>query len=385
MKLYIDITNMISLEYLTGIQRVVQEVVSRLINNNRFEIELLNFDNQEDMFYIFNQNQFLEQYTSGEFKINSNKDKQYLKLEEMDKNSIFFDIDAVWNLKISRSFLYRKLKQLDIKIVTFVHDIIPITNPEYCHLDTVCKFMNYIGATICYADEILVSTEATREEIKKLMYKTNSKLLEIGVTWLGADFKKYNKDEKLNYDIIREIEGKKYVLIVGTIEPRKNHKIVLEAFDKQLYEQGLTLVFVGRYGWNIDELKKEIENHEQKDRKFYHFDNANDITVDYLYRNAFLSIYPSFNEGFGLPIIEALERGCPVISSDCKVLKEVGKNYCQYFIQNNVDDLIQNIKKYHIDSELYNEWKNKISEFNPLSWDSVIKNIEAELDSIRNR
>ena len=72
---------------------------------------------------------------------------------------IFFDIDAVWNNESKRSYLYPVLKSKNFDIVTLVYDVIPIKYPQYCHKDTVIRFIDYLSAVLKYSDLIITNTE----------------------------------------------------------------------------------------------------------------------------------------------------------------------------------------------------------------------------------
>ena len=75
--------------------------------------------------------------------------------------------------------------------------------------------------------------------------------------------KKSNDVKEIRNEIIQIKEKGNYVLMVGTIEPRKNHKYVIKAFEKQLFEDGVNLIFAGRIGWNVQEFVSYVKDHEQ--------------------------------------------------------------------------------------------------------------------------
>ena len=112
-----------------------------------------------------------------------------------------------------------------------------------------------------YADLIITSTETTLEAINKLTLDLGLKEKKGAVVTFGSDFKKDEREEgAVSPYVINKIKRKKYALIVGTIEPRKNHAVALRAFEKKLFSRDISLVFAGRFGWNIEEFKKENIN-----------------------------------------------------------------------------------------------------------------------------
>ncbi len=121
-------------------------------------------------------------------------------------------------------------------------------------------------------------------------------------------------------------------LMVGMISPRKNHSLAIDAFDR-LWSAGadVRLAIAGNYGWDCADLMDRIRRHPQFGRKLLWFKDVSDVELDYCYRHAAGLITASFAEGFNLPIVEALSKGCPVLASDLPVHREVGGGYAAYF------------------------------------------------------
>lgn len=386
MKIYIDVTNLMSVNFVTGIQRVVREVVLELFENPGLDLFLLNYENEKQCFEILDNERFRQYFKNGKGLKNEIKTHGRCLPENLEQGSIFFDIDSVWNARVRRSEILPVLKERAVKIAVFVHDIIPITHPQYCHANTTYFFMNYIGAYLQYADLIITSTESTLNEIRKLQKRLELKEIPGFVTSLGSDFAFDKKsEEKIDPDVIRIAKQKKYILAVGTIEPRKNHKILLDAFDQKLFEEDISLIFAGRIGWNVKEFEKRMEEHPQLNKKFFHISGANDATIDYLYCNAYALAFPTFNEGFGLPLIEAIQRGTPVFASDCDVLKEIGGSFCEYFNPNHPEQLIALVKKYLENDTLYQNLKSGLKNYKAASWKEVANKMGEALLTLKEQ
>ena len=316
MKIYIDVTNLLRVDFLTGIQRVVREVVLRMIRNRKLDIVLLNYHEGYKEFQIIDAQKFMDYFSNGIGSKDELVTDQRVNPVNMQPGTVFFDIDGVWSLSLKRSHLLPILKANGVKLVVYVYDIIPITHPQFCHEQTVYNFMTYIGAYLQCADLIIASAQSTLDEIDKLLEQLNLPKIPGKVSWLGSDFNIKNSDDtEINPEAVDAVAAGRYVLMVGTIEPRKNHALVLEAFEHALFERGINLIFAGRIGWNVQAFEKKIEEHPKRNRQLFHLSGMNDATIDYLYRNAFCVAFPTFNEGFGLPIIEAFQRGTPVLAS----------------------------------------------------------------------
>lgn len=129
-----------------------------------------------------------------------------------------------------------------------------------------------------------------------------------------------------------KIEGKagKYILMVGTLEPRKNYPRAIEAFAV-FRRQGFTdwrLMIAGGSGWGADDVKKEIDRLGLPDAVSV-LGQVPDATLSALYRDAGALFYPSLYEGFGFPILEAMASGCPVVTSNRSSMAEVGDGAVQ--------------------------------------------------------
>lgn len=376
---YMDVSNLLEQDFLTGIQRVVREVALRLCRHPRLEIRFLCLDAHTQQFFTISDDDFRRALTSRPHKPFR---RCPVSLSLLGPGSIFYDIDAVWGSQPHRAWLYPALKKQGLQIVTFVHDIIPITDPQYCYPNTVCQFMNYAGAVLKHADAIFVSTQATLQEIRNLQKQLKSPEIPLYITGLGADFSDPAHGTVAD-DVVQKLKDHPYVLLVSTLEPRKNHALLLDAFDQGLYDEGLCLVFAGRFGWGVDDLKQRLQSHPQFGRQLFHFSGLNDATINHLYRHAFLTAYPSFNEGFGLPIIESLERGTPAIVSDREVLKEVGKDFCLYCDPRSPTEWADQFRKLLHDPAQLNHLREQLSAFSAPTWDEATDRMAGYLLQLR--
>lgn len=378
MKIYIDISNLLTTTFITGIQRVVREVIVRMNNNDSYELKFLVYDEANEKFLNINRDGFLAQLNEG----NLDKKKcveSVFQIGDIEPNSIWFDIDGVWHSTKKRAYLYPDLTMKGIKIINMIYDVIPITGPSYCHENTVMSFIVYFGAVLKYSSLIIVNAQATKEHIKAIATELNIKMPECEVIPLGADFgtakKKTDKDEQsaIGTETRKAIDSGKYILMVGTLEPRKNHGYVLDALDKGL---AVNVVFAGRQGWNVDDLVERIKSHPQLGNKLFWINNASDKDIDELYKNAYYVVFPTKDEGFGLPVIESVMRGVPVIASNIPVVKEVGEDYVSYISISEPEQLVRYIRATLIDETRYLEDLNRIENYVGFTWEDCEKRIE---------
>jgi alpha-1,2-rhamnosyltransferase len=132
-------------------------------------------------------------------------------------------------------------------------------------------------------------------------------------------------------EVFQRCSGDVY-LVVGTIEPRKDIGRILAAFEK-LWAEGsvAALMLFGRPGWRSYDLIDKMHWHPELGRRLFWFEDGSDAELDFAYRHAAALIFASRCEGFGLPLVEAMQYGLPVLASDIPVFREIGGNYPDFF------------------------------------------------------
>ena len=377
MKIYIDVTVLMLATFVTGIQRVTREIIIRLIKDELNEVILLHYNAKENVYHKIDNHKFCEFFEDGKGAKNRMITRQKVELIEIAEGTIFFELDAVWMCRVKRSYLLPILKQQGARIIVHIYDIIPITHPQYCLERGVYNFMDYLGAHLQYADKIIVNAQATVDELKKLASRLDCKLPKCTVVPLGADYgcREIVADEYINHELVEIVKDRPYILMVGTIEPRKNHKLLLEAYDKGLKEQGYNIIMAGYMGWNMETFRECLENHSDYGKRIHHLEGLNDKAITYLYQHAKFLVFCSYTEGFGLPIVESIMRGTPVIAADVPVLREVGGEYCVWFEQDNAEMLCECVGRYDEDIRIYNTTKERMRRYQPFTWDKCYEMI----------
>ena len=369
----VDVTELMKVRYVSGIQRVVKEITIRWLENAK-EVVLLSYNFQRKSFSVVDNAKYLDYHLGKSSDVRILSDKE-MKIEDFGENHVFFDIDSVWMNPLKRSYLLPKLKERGTGIVAHIYDIIPITDARYCDELTTLNFLEYADAHIQYADLIISNAKATGDAIRELIEGTEIGSVNTAVVRLGCDIRKNGEKKNIRRLISDLVEGSKYILMVGTLEPRKNHAYVLDAFDKGLFDAGLSLVIAGRVGWNVDDLLQRITSHPLYRKQLFYIDDSTDSELLYLYENTLAVAFASHNEGFGLPIIEAFSNNALVLAADKPVLREIGQEYCDYFSLNNVDELINLVKKYNDDPEECGRKRAILQSYAGYTWDECAEDM----------
>jgi glycosyltransferase involved in cell wall biosynthesis len=155
---------------------------------------------------------------------------------------------------------------------------------------------------------------------------------------LGADILPLAEDDAVRPAVARMVAdtSNPLFLMVGTIEPRKGHALVLDAFEA-LWAAGneVRLCWAGKEGWEVDALMARVRNHPELGRRLHFVERFTDAEINLCYANAQALIAASVAEGYGLPIVEAAQHQVPVLASDIPVFREVAGEGARYF---GVDD-----------------------------------------------
>ena len=370
--IYIDVTNIPELKRYTGISRVVSEIAVKMIEDG-VKVRLIAYFPKNHAYRLIDNEHFLLAANGMLTDKRKCYTDEYIKIDELESGSVFFDCNSTWHTLPNRSYLLPRLKKRQIRIIPLIHDIIPIRFPQYMVGQTLMRFMEFLTAHMTYADDILVTTDAVRNDLEQLFGELKMPLKPIHKIGLGADFStdksKSDIDEAIDEKIEKIADGRKFLLTVGTVEPRKNQKILVEAYEKKLADMGISIIIVGRIGWEMESLLSRIKSHKNYNNGIYVLSDVNDATLNYLYKKAFMVVFPSYIEGYGLPTIEALINGVPIVCSDIPVMREVGGEFCDYFDPDNSDQLIAAVKKYNDSPELYQAKRRQLAEdYKPPRW-----------------
>lgn len=239
------------------------------------------------------------------------------------------------------------------------------------------------------AKKILTISESSKSDIIKEYKVSESKVVVVypGVKQVSSVRQAQDKSIKyqvLSMDKLREkfgIDGK-YILFVGTLQPRKNIVKLIEAFSK--LDKDLELVIVGRKGWQYEEILSAPDKYGVKDKVRF-LDSVTSEDLPSFYKNAEFFILPSLYEGFGLPVLEAMSYGCPVITSNISSLPEAGGDGALYVDPGDVNDIALKMKKLLEDDKLRNDLiKKGYDQVKKFSWEKSARETLKVLEEVGN-
>jgi glycosyltransferase involved in cell wall biosynthesis len=215
--------------------------------------------------------------------------------------------------------------------IAILYDLIPILYPQFVVPAYTELLASYFGELFWTADGLICISETTKKDAIAYCEKWRLTPPSLSVFSLGSDFggKVPSKGPSTHLEaILKKIGNRRFGLYVSTLEPRKNHRILLLALWGELASGALdgdecALVFVGKRGWNIFEFLFEVEHNPIVADNIILAEDLSDEDLHLLYKAAHFALFPSYYEGYGLGLAEALREGKYVIASDAPALIEV--------------------------------------------------------------
>ena len=257
------------------------------------------------------------------------------------------------------SYCVPRLKRRTKKVLVTIHDISTITHPE-CHTKLN---IDYTGAAIKdgieYGDAIVANSHYTKAD---LVNRLNIPEERVFVTRLAAHsiFKPVEDPVRLAATRAKHSLPEKYLLFVGSLEPRKNIKALLKAYAAlpPVLTEEYRLVIAGGKGWKNTDIKTTIDELKIEDKVHFPGYLSQDELRD-VYSAATVFVYPSLYEGFGIPILEAMGCGVPVITSNVSSMPEVAGTAAKLVTPTDIEELSSAMESVLLSEELRAEMREE--------------------------
>ncbi len=265
------------------------------------------------------------------------------------------------------------------KSVVSILDVSYLYFPELFKKKDLIQLKKWTSYSAKKSMKILTISESSKNDIIK---EYGVKEEKVEVIYPGINKVSSSKYRVLSMDKLGKkfgINGK-YILFVGTLQPRKNITRLIEAYSK--IETDVSLIIVGRRGWKYEEILNAPEKYNVKDKVLF-LENVTDEELPVLYKNAEFFILPSLYEGFGIPVLEAMNYGTPVITSNVSSLPEAGGDAALYVDPNSVSDISEKMKKLleddNLKKQLIEKGKKQVEKF---SWEKSTRETLAVLEEV---
>jgi glycosyltransferase involved in cell wall biosynthesis len=210
-----------------------------------------------------------------------------------------------------------------------VYDLLPLLRPEWFNPRMHAHFCRWFTLLSEDTDQALcISRQVSRDLRDRLHTSHRGSMPKIAHIDMGADIAATRPTTGVSpevADLLDRLRFRPSVLMVGTIEPRKGYDVALAAFEhlwRQRQGDAPDLVIIGRGGWKTAKLQQAIRSHAEHGRRLHWLEGVSDESLCKLYGASRGLLMASHGEGFGLPLREAAEQGCPVLSRDLPVFRE---------------------------------------------------------------
>lgn len=265
------------------------------------------------------------------------------------------------------------LRQNGVRVTVFIHDLIQITNPEFVEPAATTVFRRSFVDVLYVCSYVLTNSRFVADEVNRYLRDRMNFQIPVTPVPLATEFGSQELDITAVHQDYLELATQEYVLCVGTIEVRKNHLYLIKLWERLIANGGQApnLVFVGKWGWEIAALQKHLSGSDYLGGRLYIYNAISDNDLAFLYQNCLFTIYPSFAEGWGLPVGESLWYGKPCITSKVTAMPEVGGSLCKYLDPCDLEDGYRVVADVLADRPALASWTARVrSEFKPKTWKS---------------
>jgi glycosyltransferase involved in cell wall biosynthesis len=277
--------------------------------------------------------------------------------------------------------------ELDADMVYYLHDLIPIDYPEYVrttlYADLHAERMVVMAKT---GGLILANSHYTCERFRRFCHERGlnappCEVLEIGVE--GEILEAAGEKRALPPDVARRLDGQPYFAAIGTIEPRKNHLLLLQIWRQLAEDLGEgcpKLVLVGRRGWENENVIDMLDRCPAMKRHVIELNDASDQAMIPIIQHALVTLYPSFEEGWGIPVTESLALGTPVICADIPALRECSQGKATFLHPLDGMGWMREIRSVAESGSLHRPSPG-MQAFKPMTWQSHLDRLDRILES----
>ena len=281
---------------------------------------------------------------------------------------------------LDRPSYLRSLRRRRIGLISFVHDLIPITHPEYCRPEQYPVHSRRMLQALSLSAGIIANSHQTLLSLRCFADKHRLSLPPVVSALLAPD-------PLPPPDRQRPIQAP-YFVMVGTIEPRKNHAFLLQLWRQWALDAGPAhtphLVLLGQRGWECENSIDLLERCPALNGLVHEINSCSDRDMATFLHHAQALLFPSFAEGFGLPIAEALAHSVPVLASDLPVFREFAGLVPDYLPPLDGPGWLAAIADYSLpNSPGRNAQLQRLSSFTPPSWRTHFLALDGLLSQIR--
>jgi glycosyltransferase involved in cell wall biosynthesis len=267
----------------------------------------------------------------------------------------------------------------DLRAIYLIHDLIPVTHPQFCRAGEAAKHALRIKHALVSASGIIGNSQSTLNELAAFAAVRSLPMPAHVAAWISGKPPSARRPEPAI--------DRPYFVTVGTIEARKNHLLLLRAWDAlcaQLGRDAPVLVIIGQRGWEAEEVFGRLDRLGNLAGHVLEIGSCGDEELADWLAGARALLMPSFVEGFGLPVIEALDLGTPVIASDLPVYREIVGEVPTYLDPNDEHAWVNVIRAFMSDGPERNGQLARLRNYVAPTWSDHFSRVEPWLAALKN-
>ena len=258
------------------------------------------------------------------------------------KGDVVVVLGGIWHGSFADDMTNQK-QEKGFKFIHVVHDMVPVVCPQCVVEDLPEVFASYKDKIFRIADGLMINSKSSKKDALAFM-KQHGIAVPDSVVFRLAD----ERLEDIKSEAVPALKPGEFLLSLGTVEGRKNHTLLYYAY-KQAAREGIVLpkmVIAGRRGWLIDDLFYMLKRDPDVKDKFVILDGVPNTQRSWLFENCLFAVWPSFYEGWGMPVAESLTYGKLCLSSDTASMPEIGGDLVEYFSPFSSEECLRLIQKY---------------------------------------
>ena len=346
-QLLVDISELVQRDAKTGIHRVVRNILNEWLHNPPvgYRVEPV-YATVEDGYRYSNR------FTQEFIGVGADKAEQDDEPINYAPGDFFIGLDLNHHVPRVHDGFLSSMHQAGVNVIFLVYDLPPIQFPQYWEAKhAVDQVVREWMSVITKYDGAICISKTVADELAcwhKESGASRQRPFKIGWFHLGADIDNSDTAKGLpagDVTILVQMQSCPSFLMVGTLEPRKGHAQVLDAFE-QLWQSGVdvNLVIAGKQGWMVETLVDRLRVHPELNKRLFWLEGISDEYLEKVYAASTCLIAASYGEGFGLPLIEAAQHKLPIIARDIPVFREVAGEYAYYFNSTQPEGLAESIQ-----------------------------------------
>ena len=298
----------------------------------------------------------------------------------VQRGDIVVSLGGSWGFPNYMKHIAKAKRRYGIRFSVMIYDLIPIEHESFAEQRHVVQFRNWLRDAIRVADVVLTISKHSRDALIKWAAEAGRSLPGVEVVNLGSG----SSDWPMPGDQKAASFPRRYALFVSTIEIRKNHRLLVRVWRRLLEQHGAdavpVLIFAGQVGWMVDDLLADLAASDCLGGKILLMPGLSEAELREAYRSCLFTVFPSFCEGWGLPVAESLVHGKFCVASNRTSIPEVGGDLIDYFDPSDDDDAFAKIERLVLDPSYLAAREARLrAEYHPRTWDNCVQSLIGSL------